>query len=140
EILEIPLSPSRLYSLIDDARRTGPSKPSARPGGRALHIEGTYDFDRPPADVYATLLDPAVLMAVMHGTKRLDKFGDRYVGMMEVGIGPISAAEFDLEVAINDKVEAKSYTMKIDAKGKLGFVSGGASVDLEATASGTRMQ
>jgi aerobic carbon-monoxide dehydrogenase large subunit len=138
EITEIPLSPSRLYSLIDDAKRTGPRLPDRR-GGRALHIEGTYDFDRPPADVYATLLDPAVLMAVMHGTKRLDKFGDRYVGLMEVGIGPISAAEFELEVGIADQVEAKSYTMKIDARGKLGFVSGRASVRLDPTAGGTRM-
>src|ERR1044071_392278 len=71
EITEIPLSPSRLFSLMDDAKRTGPAMPSARPAGRALHMEGTYDFDRPPAEVYATLLDPAVLMAVMHGTKRL---------------------------------------------------------------------
>jgi carbon monoxide dehydrogenase subunit G len=90
--------------------------------------------------VYATLLDPSVLMAVMHGTKRLDKYGDRYVGMMEVGVGPISAAEFDLEVAINDKIEAKSYTMKIDARGRLGFVSGTATVHLDATPTGTRMR
>jgi carbon monoxide dehydrogenase subunit G len=139
EITEIPLSPSRLYSLMDDAKRTGPRIPERR-GGRSLHIEGTYDFDRPPAEVYATLLDPAVLMAVMHGTKRLDKFGDRYVGLMEVGVGPISAAEFELEVAIADKVEAKSYQMKIDARGRLGFVSGAATVHLEPTATGSRMR
>ena len=140
EITEIPLSPSRLFTLIDDAKRTGP-KVSARPAGRALHIEGTHDFDRPPADVYAMLLDPAVLMAVMHGTKRLDKFGDRYVGLMEVGVGPISAAEFELEVVIGEHVEDKSYTMRIDARGRLGFVTGSASVNLEpAPAGGSRMK
>jgi carbon monoxide dehydrogenase subunit G len=139
EITEIPLSPSRLFTLMDDAKRTGPKMPE-RAAGRALHIEGTYDFDRPPADVYATLLDPAVLMAVMHGTKRLDRFGDRYVGLMEVGVGPISAAEFDLEITVNDKVESKSYTMKIEARGKLGFVSGSASVNLEPLGSGSRMR
>jgi carbon-monoxide dehydrogenase large subunit len=140
EITEIPLSPSRLFTLMDDAKRTGPKVASERPGGRSLHIEGSFDFERAPADVYAALLDPTVLMAVMHGTKRLERFGDRYVGLMEVGVGPITAAEFDLEVAIEDKVESTSYTMKIDARGKLGFVSGTANVHLDASGAGSRMR
>jgi carbon monoxide dehydrogenase subunit G len=141
EITEIPLSPSRLFTLMDEAKRTGP-RAESRPAGRALHIEGEYDFERPPADVYATLLDPAVLMAVMHGTKRLERFGDRYVGLMEVGVGPISAAEFALDISIGEQVEGKSYAMRIDARGKLGFVGGTAKVRLEPgpMGAGTRMK
>jgi carbon-monoxide dehydrogenase large subunit len=140
EITEIPLSPSRLYTLIDDARRTERRSP-ARAAGRALYIEGACDFELPAADVYAMLLDPAVLMSVMHGTRRLDRFGDRYVGLMEVGVGPISAAEFELEIEIGDKVEGASYAMRIDARGKLGFVGGTASVVLGPVemGGGTRM-
>jgi carbon monoxide dehydrogenase subunit G len=132
EITEIPLSPSRLYMLMEDAKRTGPRKPAPGGRGRALYIEGTYKFDRPPSDVYGMLLDPEILASVMPGTKRLVRTGDRYEGLMEVGVGPISAAEFSLEVVLVDQVEGQRYTMRIDSRGKLGFVTGTASVILSA--------
>ena len=143
EITEIPLSPSRLFTLMEEASRSGPALRPRVPAtsGRALNISGQYDFDRSPADVYALLLDPTVLASVMHGTKRLERIGDRYVGLMEVGVGPISAAEFSLEVVLGDQVVDTSYSMQIDARGKLGFVSGLARVNLTpgAMGNGTRM-
>src|SRR4051812_381813 len=61
EITEIPLSPGRLFTLMDEAKRTGPRIPAPTQSGKALHIEGAYDFDRAPAEVYAMLLDPEIL-------------------------------------------------------------------------------
>ncbi len=140
EITEIPLSPSRLFTLIADSRRVGPvpaAAPSAR--GRALCLEGTYDFGGSPGDVYALLLDPRVLASVMPGTKRLDRNGDRYDGVLDVGIGPVSAAEFALEVVVADQIVGEQYAMRIEARGKLGFVSGTARVRLASNGAGTRM-
>ncbi|HEY6219322.1 MAG TPA: SRPBCC domain-containing protein, partial [Gemmatimonadaceae bacterium] len=130
EITEIPLSPSRLFRIMEDAKRTGPRKPAPPGRGRALYIEGSYEFDRPPSDVYGMLLDPEILASVMPGTKRLVRIGDKYEGLMEVGVGPISAAEFSMEVILTDQVEGERYTMRIDARGKLGFVGGAAHVVL----------
>ena len=143
EITEIPLSPARLFTLMTERRqgqRPGPAE-RRETRGRALRIQGEYDFERPPAEVYAQLLDPAVLASVMPGTKRLVRDGDRYTGVMDVGLGPISAAEFTLAVELQDAVPGKSYAMRIDSRGKLGFVSGIATVLLApgAAGSGTRM-
>jgi 2-furoyl-CoA dehydrogenase large subunit len=143
EITEIPLSPSRLFALIDEAKRIGP-RPTGHEvretkRGRSLRMEGQHDFDVAPAPLYELLLDPAVLAGVMPGTKRLDRVGDRYDGTMDVGIGPISAAEFALSVRVADQVQGERYTMHIDARGKLGFVSGTAQVMLAPHGSGARM-
>lgn len=137
EITEIPLSPGRLFTIIEEAKRTGPRMPAPPTvTGRALIIEGRYDFDGAPAEVYALLLDPAVLKRVMVGTQRLERIGDRYSGTMTVGVGPISAAEFSLEVALEDIVPNVGYTMRVDARGKLGFVGGSAKIALAPAAEG----
>jgi len=137
EITEIPLSPGRLYSILAEAKRTGPKMPTPPTAtGRALIIEGRYDFDGAPAAVYELLLDPEVLKRVMVGTQRLVRVGDRYVGTMKVGVGPISAAEFSIDVALENVVVNSSYTMRVEARGKLGFVSGTAKVALAPSPGG----
>ncbi len=134
EILEIPLSPNRLFELLEEAKAGGGARTTpAAPAGpaRALVIEGSFDFDGPRAEVYALLLDPAVLMQVLPGAQTLRRTdGDRYEGVMKVGIGPISAAEFALVVALEDQVVAERYRMRIDSRGALGFVAGVADVAL----------
>ena len=144
EITEIPLSPARLYTLMTERRRTG-ARPDAserrETRGRALRMEGTYDFERPPAEVYALLLDPVVLKRVMHGTRTLARDGDRYTGTIAAGVGPVSAAEFALDIHVENAVPGERYEMRIEARGKLGFVSGTAGVHLAAAdlGGGTRM-
>ncbi len=140
EITEIPLSPGRIFSLMQEAKRSGPRMPSPPSAtGRALIIEGAYDFDGSPAAVYALLLDPAVLREVMVGTQRLERTGDRYSGEMKVGVGPLSAAQFTLDVQLADVVPNERYTMRVEARGRLGFVSGSAHVALAEAGTGTAM-
>jgi carbon monoxide dehydrogenase subunit G len=144
EITEIPLSPSRLFALIVEAREKGQGKRDrgheTQPRrGRSLRMEGQYEFDVPPAGLYELMLDPAVLASVMPGTKRLERNGDRYDGALDVGIGPITAAEFALSVVVIDQIPAEQYTMQIEARGKLGFVSGTARVSIAADGPRSRM-
>jgi carbon monoxide dehydrogenase subunit G len=137
EITEIPLSPGRIHSLLQEAKRSGPRMPTPPTAtGRALIIEGAYDFEGSPATVYELLLDPTVLREVMVGTQRLERTGDRYTGEMKVGVGPISAAQFSLDVQLADVVPNTSYTMRVEARGRLGFVSGTAKVALGAKPDG----
>ncbi len=145
EITEIPLSPSRLFALIeqavgDERRTTGDTRQGVtQRRGRSLRMEGQYDYAVAPSELYELLLDPAVLAGVMPGTKRLVRDGDRYDGALNVGIGPISAAEFVLSVVVTDQVPGERYTMHIDASGKLGFVSGSARVSIAPNGLGSRM-
>jgi carbon monoxide dehydrogenase subunit G len=107
-----------------------------------MTIEGTFAFRGPRAAVWDLLLDPAVLAAAMPGAKRLERTAeDRYEGVMKVGLGPVTAAEFTLTVSISDKQPLDHFTMAIDSKGSLGFTRGTARVDLaDAADGGTTMR
>ena len=141
EISEIPLSPNRLFELIEQARGTPPlgaAPPVTLPGtARALTIEGRFDFHGPREAVWDLLLDPAVLRNVMPGAQQLDRAGtDGYRGIMKLGVGPISAAEFALAVTLEDVRPPERYAMRVDARGALGFVAGVARVSLASAANG----
>ena len=130
EILEIPLSPNRLFQLIAQGGSTAPP-PVTRAGARTLSVSGSFDFDARVETVYDALLDPTVLASAMPGSQRLDRVApDRYQGVMKVGLGPVSAAEFTLGVHIHDAEPNAGYRMAVDARGSLGFVTGTATVRL----------
>lgn len=137
EILEIPLSPNRLFELIQQG---GAAKPVARPshnGARTLTVNGSFDFDARVDAVYEALLDPVILASAMPGSQRLDRIApDRYHGIMKVGLGPVSAADFSLGVDIQDAEPNEGYRMAVDARGSLGFVVGMATVRLAPRSGG----
>jgi carbon-monoxide dehydrogenase large subunit len=133
EILEIPLSPNRLFELIRQGGTTPPPVRASPNGARTLTVSGNFDFDARVEAVYEALLDPAILASVMPGSQRLDRVAPgRYHGLMKVGLGPVSAADFALGVDIRDAVPNAGYRMAVDARGTLGFVTGTATVQLSA--------
>lgn len=110
---------------------------SPRPGGatddesRRMIVEGEYTFPAPRATVWDLLLDPEVLGKTMPGSADIRRVSpERYEGKMGVGIGPITAADFDLVITLSDVVERERYTMDIDGRGKFGFSRGQAHVTL----------
>ena len=131
EILEIPLSPNRLFELIREGGVAPPVAPISQIGARTLNVNGSFDFDARVESVYEALLDPAILASAMPGSQHLDRVApDRYHGIMTVGLGPVSAAEFSLGVDIQDAEPNAGYRMAVDARGSLGFVVGTATVKL----------
>jgi carbon monoxide dehydrogenase subunit G len=107
-----------------------------------VKVEGTYTFRGPRTVVWELLQDPDVLAQAMPGAQRLVRTAeDRYEGVMKVGIGPVTAAEFSLAVTLGDKVPPERFTMSIDSKGSLGFTRGTAHVELtDAPDGGTMMR
>jgi carbon monoxide dehydrogenase subunit G len=100
-------------------------------------VEGTYAFAAPRAAVWRLLLDPTVLVKALPGAKRLERAGDdRFEGVMQVGVGPVTAAEFAVTIALTDTVEPERYAMDVDGRGSLGFTRGRASVELTVTPDG----
>ena len=142
EILEIPLSPDRLFELIQEGGAPEPVTPVSRKGTRTLSIEGSFDFDARVESVYEALLDPSIMASAMPGSQRLDRIApDQYRGIMKAGLGPVSAAEFLLGVHIQDAEPNAGYRMAVDARGSLGFVVGTATVKLlPRTGGGTTMR
>lgn len=95
-------------------------------------VEGEHTFPAPRAAVWELLQDPEVLQKAMPGARRLARTGDgTYEGVIRIGVGPVTAAEWSLSVELQDRVPPESYVMVIDSRGALGFTRGRASVRLE---------
>lgn len=104
-------------------------------------VEGEFTFSAPRRSVWTLLQDPDVLVKAMPGAQRLIATGDgTYEGTVRIGVGPVTAAQWTLSVALHDRDEPKRYMMKVDTKGPLGFTRGSASVELGDEGSGTTMR
>ena len=103
-------------------------------------VEGTYEFPAPREKVFELLQDPAVLSKALPGARSLTQTGDgTYEGVMSVGVGPVSAAAFDVRVELFDRVPPERFGMRIDGKGAIGFTRGTANVSLSESGSTTTM-
>ena len=104
-------------------------------------VEGEFTFRAPRRSVWVLLQDPDVLVKAMPGAQRLVQTGDgTYEGHIRIGVGPVTAAQWTLSVALHDREEPRRYMMKVDTKGPLGFTRGSASVELLDEPAGTRMK
>ena len=98
-----------------------------------MTLSGTFTFRGPRDVVWDLLQDPDVLVMVMPGAERLVRVADhRFEGVMKVGLGPLTAAAFTLNVTLGDLAPPERFTMAIDSKGTLGFARGTATVALDA--------
>lgn len=101
-------------------------------------VDGEHTFPAPRAVVWDLLQDPEVLQKAMPGARALERTGDgTYAGVIRIGVGPVTAAEWSLTVELADRVPPASYVMVIDAKGVLGFTRGRAAVALSDEGDGT---
>jgi carbon monoxide dehydrogenase subunit G len=106
-------------------------------------VDGEHTFPGPRQTVWDLLQDPEVLSKAMPGARKLQLTGDgTYEGVIRIGVGPVTAAEWTLNVALKDRVEPASYVMQVDSKGALGFTRGNATVNLDEVdgGAGTRMR
>jgi carbon monoxide dehydrogenase subunit G len=104
-------------------------------------VEGEFTFRAPRRSVWVLLQDPEVLVKAMPGAQRLVATGDgTYEGTIRIGVGPVTAAQWTLSVALHDREEPARYMMKVDSKGPLGFTRGSASVELEEAETSTTMR
>jgi carbon monoxide dehydrogenase subunit G len=104
-------------------------------------VDGEFTFSAPRHSVWTLLQDPDVLVKAMPGAQRLITTGDgTYEGTVRIGVGPVTAAQWTLSVALHDRDEPRRYMMKVDTKGPLGFTRGSASVELAEEGGGTTMR
>lgn len=96
-----------------------------------MMIEGAHTFSASREQVWKLLLDPEVIGKTMPGTTGMKLTGDgKYEGKVKVGLGAITAAEFDVHITLVDVFTPERYTMEIDGRGALGFTRGTAFVEL----------
>ena len=103
-------------------------------------VDGAYTFAATRQAVWDLLLDAEVIGAAMPGGKALRRVApDRYEGLMQVGIGPITAAEFRLAIGLLEVDPPSRYVMEVDGQGRFGFTRGTAEVVLTEAGGGTTM-
>ncbi len=103
-------------------------------------VEGSFTFQGPREVVWDLLLDPAVLVKALPGAKELTRTGeDEFKGSMQVGVGPVTAGQFAVTVALRDKVPPESFAMQVDGKGGIGFARGTARVELAQLEDGSTL-
>lgn len=87
-----------------------------------MKINGNYTLNVTPSVFWEMVMDPDILEKVTPGIKELKKQGpDSYEAISQVRVGPVKG-NFNGNLAIKDKVQHESCTLKIDQKSKMGNV------------------
>jgi 2-furoyl-CoA dehydrogenase large subunit len=125
----LPLLPARLAALIHGEEVAAPKgvrsqASAAKPGERGLRGEGRISLKAPPAAVWAMLLDPNTLQAVIPGCHRVEKISDTHFRAdVTIGIGPVKGL-YRADVRLSDLDPPHAVTLGGSAEGALGFGSG----------------
>jgi len=140
EDVSLPLLPARLAAHLHGAEtspKKAPSTPaSMRAGERSLHGAGEAAVDAAPAELWATLLDPDRLMALVPGAHAIEKVSDtEFRAEVTLGVGPVKG-RYRVTMELSDLDPPKSLTLTGAAEGALGFGRGTGKVTLRETAPG----
>lgn len=139
--LELPLVPAKLAQIV---RGDEPSPPAGRAalaietrnGDRKLRGEGEAMVAASAERVWAMLLDPATLQAVIPGCHNVQKFSDTHFRAdVTLGIGPVKG-RYRADVKLSDLDPPHAVTLGGSAEGGLGFGGGEGRITLIPTESG----
>ena len=140
--IELPLSPARLATLV---RGPEPAPPAGRAieavaaVGRALRGEGSAIVNAAPEQVWAMLLDPTTLKAVIPGCQSVHKISDTHFRAdVTLGIGPVKG-RYRVEVTLSDLAPPHAVTLGGSADGALGFGHGEGRITLTPERDATRV-
>src|SRR5512136_2611719 len=96
-----------------------------------MKIEGQYTFDGPREILWQLVRDPNVLATCMPGSPSVRQVGEHeYEGELGIRVGPISGAFAGL-LSVTNEVPPASCTLTVEGKGKVGFLKGFGSVEME---------
>jgi 2-furoyl-CoA dehydrogenase large subunit len=140
--VELPLVPAGLAEIVRGAepippfgRRAEAPKPAG--SGRQLSGEGSAKVNASPEAVWAMLLDPATLQAVIPGCHGVEKISDTHFrAEVTIGIGPVKG-RYRAEVKLSDLDAPCAVTLGGSAEGALGFGSGEGRITLAPENGGT---
>lgn len=97
-----------------------------------MKFEARHRFEGARNEVWDALHDPDILSRALPGDASMTLTGEgRYAGEMRAGVGPVTAARFDVKVTLTEEVPPESFTMLVDGRGAAGFVEGPVRVTLE---------
>ncbi|MBV9736367.1 MAG: molybdopterin-dependent oxidoreductase [Acidisphaera sp.] len=135
----LPLLPARLAEHLFAAETSPPDRPArpvAKPGERQLFGEGSATVEAPREKIWAMLLDPDTLAAVVPGAHGIEKLSPtNFRADVTLGIGPVKG-RYRAEISLSDLRPPKAVTLTGGAEGGLGFGRGTGHVTLTEEAPG----
>ncbi|HET9018336.1 MAG TPA: molybdopterin cofactor-binding domain-containing protein, partial [Acetobacteraceae bacterium] len=133
EDITLPLRPARLLEHLhpeEPPPATAPRPAVGKPGERTLFGEGTAAVAASRETIWAMLMDPATLAAVVPGAHAIDKVSDiAFRAEVTLGVGPVKGA-YRVELALSDLQPPEAVTLTGSADGALGFGRGTGRVTL----------
>ncbi|MGD0848014.1 xanthine dehydrogenase family protein molybdopterin-binding subunit [Bradyrhizobium sp.] len=139
--ITLPLVPAKLAQIV---RGEEPAPPVGRASGaiqkqggdRRLHGEGEAVVGAPAERVWAMLLDPETLRAVIPGCHSVQKISDTHFRAdVTIGIGPVKG-RYRADVTLSDLDPPRAVTLGGSAEGALGFGGGEGRITLVPTGNG----
>jgi 2-furoyl-CoA dehydrogenase large subunit len=137
----LPLVPAKLANIV---RGDEPAPPAGRAsdnikrqdGDRRLRGEGEATVNAPAERVWAMLLDPETLRAVIPGCHSVQKISDTHFRAdVTIGIGPVKG-RYRADVKLRDLDPPHAVTLGGSAEGALGFGGGEGRITLVPTGNG----
>ena len=102
-----------------------------------MDISGSYTFDAPPDQVWALLMDPAVISSCIPGCDTFEPTGpNTYRVQLTVAMAAITGT-YDGTVTLADQVPPTSYRLVAEGKGRPGFLNGSSDITLRADGAST---
>jgi 2-furoyl-CoA dehydrogenase large subunit len=138
--VELPLVPARLAEAMRGPEMAAPSgnmkQRAARLGDRKLSGEGCTKVAAAPEQVWAMLLDPETLAAVIPGCHGVKKISDTdFKADVTIGVGPVKD-RYRARVSLSDLDKPNGVTLEGTAEGALGFGAGKGRISLAPEADG----
>jgi 2-furoyl-CoA dehydrogenase large subunit len=140
--VELPLVPAKLADIVRGPEAPPPAgrgtdTPKAARGGRQLRGEGSAKVAAPPEAVWAMLLDPATLQAVIPGCHAVEKISDTHFRAdVTIGIGPVKG-RYRADVKLSNLDAPRAVMLGGAAEGGLGFGHGEGRITLTPENAGT---
>jgi carbon monoxide dehydrogenase subunit G len=102
-----------------------------------MHLEGSYTFAAPRAQVWSVFLDPASLAGCLPGCEGFHPIGDdRYEATLTVGVANVKGT-YKSTIQLADINEPDSYRLLVEGGGKPGSIKGEGLLTMTDVADGT---
>lgn len=126
--IDLPLTPSKIASHLHGTEKTterAGSRPAARStGGRVLHGAGEAKVASAPEVIWAMLLDPETLAAIIPGGHGVERLSDTHFRAdVTLGVGPVTG-RYKADIRLSDLNRPQSVTLTGLVTGALGDASG----------------
>ena len=115
---------------------SAPNKPQSEPSQHTLFGEGSATVDAPRDQIWAMLLDPTALTALIPGARDIQKTSDTaFSAEVTLGIGPVKGT-LRATIALSDLHPPHALTLSGSATGALGHAHGTGRITLDESPPG----